>query len=330
MKHIAIIGAGLAGLTAAGRLKEHAAITLFEKSRGVGGRMSTRRAPPYAFDHGAQFFKARSTPFKTFLEPMLKCGLVKPWNARFAELSPGHLQIRQIAHTEGPHYVAVPGMNALAKFLSRELTVQLGTEVGSITKTNGLWSLKDLQGNHLGNFDWVISALPFPQASKVMPQSLTGFSALNAVKMKGCFALMLGFEKALPLEFDAARVSNADISWVSVNNSKPERSKAFSLLVHSTNTWADDHLDDDPAWVTDHLGEQTSDLIGHDISKAGHKVIHRWRYANSDERHGNTHLLDREERVGVCGDWFIQGKVEAAFTSGFDMADSLLRELKNG
>ena len=85
MINIAIIGAGLAGLTAANILKNNANITLFEKSRGVGGRIATRRSEPYFFDHGAQFFKARSAEFKDFINPMIKQGIIQTWNARFVE-----------------------------------------------------------------------------------------------------------------------------------------------------------------------------------------------------------------------------------------------------
>ncbi len=85
MINIAIIGAGLAGLTAANILKNNANITLFEKSRGVGGRIATRRSEPYFFDHGAQFFKARSAEFKDLINPMIKQGIIQTWNDRFVE-----------------------------------------------------------------------------------------------------------------------------------------------------------------------------------------------------------------------------------------------------
>ena len=52
-KNIAIIGAELSGLSLASFLKDHAAISIFEKARGVGGRMSTRYTDDFQFDHGA-------------------------------------------------------------------------------------------------------------------------------------------------------------------------------------------------------------------------------------------------------------------------------------
>ncbi|AJI69041.1 NAD(P)-binding protein [Francisella tularensis] len=75
MIKIAIIGAGIAGLTAAKILKDCAQVIVFEKSRGVSGRMSTRYADPYYFDHGTQYFTAKSTDFKEFLKPMIDNGI---------------------------------------------------------------------------------------------------------------------------------------------------------------------------------------------------------------------------------------------------------------
>ncbi len=75
--------------------------------------------------------------------------------------------------------------------------------------------------------------------------------------------------------------------------------------------------------VMDYLCKQTSDIIGYDLSKANHKAIHAWRFANIEKQTGETYLLDTAQNIAVCGDWFIQGRVEAAFTSSFQMAKKL-------
>ena len=88
-KKIAIIGTGLAGVTAAKYLENEYKITLFEKARGIGGRMSTRRSDPYQFDHGAQYFTARTEAFKSFLKPTIDDGLIKDWQAKVVTIEKG-------------------------------------------------------------------------------------------------------------------------------------------------------------------------------------------------------------------------------------------------
>lgn len=328
MISIAIIGAGLSGLTAANSLKGHAEITLFEKARSVSGRMSTRRAAPYFFDHGAQFFRARTDEFNAFLAPMLATGIVEPWDARFAEITNRKLERERHWGERFPHYVGVPGMSAIAKHLSQGLHVELETRVQSINRNLGKWSLKDDRGKPLGDFDWVISSVPAEQAADLVPPFLSLHTKVNSVKMGSCFSLMLGFENALPLGFDAAIVHGEDISWISVNSSKPERAESFGLLVHSTNSWADANRDKDRDEVMEYLCQQTSLIIGHDVDVADHKALQRWLYANAKKQTTGTCFIDTTENIGVCGDWCIEGRVEAAFTSGLDLAKKILVELK--
>ncbi|MGI9291496.1 MAG: FAD-dependent oxidoreductase, partial [Gammaproteobacteria bacterium] len=111
MTRIAIIGAGLAGLTLARELKNSTDITVFEKSAGVGGRMATRSAPPYAFDHGAQFFIAKSAAFQEEVAKWLEAGVVDLWQARFREFEGDQVVSGRDWCDDPPHYVGVPGMN---------------------------------------------------------------------------------------------------------------------------------------------------------------------------------------------------------------------------
>lgn len=329
MTNIAIIGAGLSGLTAANILKNYANVTLFEKSRGIGGRMSTRRSEPYYFDHGAQFFKVKTDEFNEFITPMIKGGIIVPWVARFVEFKNKQIMPERLWDGQYPYYVGVPGMNSVAKYLSKQLSVNFDVRVHSMRRERNKWYLKDDQDNAVGDYDWVISTIPAQQASDLLPSSLPFYSKICDVKMKGCFSLMLGFENPLPLEFDAARVHGEDIGWIAVNSSKPSRNDAFCLLVHSTNKYADKHIDDDRDQVSTHLRTQTSEIIGYDLSGAAHKAIHGWRYANIEKQSGETHFIDTAQNIAVCGDWIIQGRVEAAFTSGFKAAASILKSLNS-
>lgn len=332
MTKIAIIGAGLAGITVANMLKQHADVTVFEKSRGVGGRIATRRAEPYYFDHGAQFFIIKNSEFRAFCEPMLQQGIIKCWYGRFAEIQNKTISQRRNWHQDNPHYVGAPSMNAIAKYISTGLNIKLETQVGSMSRNNGKWSLFDLCGNILGEYDWVIVTSPAKQTLDLLNTSLLSsrlafMQEIEQIKMQGCFSLMLGFEQPLPLEFDAALVKGEDISWISVNSSKPDRERGFSLLIHSTNKWADKHIDDDRQQVLHYLCGRASEVIGQDLTTAVHKDIHGWRYANISKQQGQRFLIDTDTNIGICGDWLIQGRIEAAFMSGHELASKVISQI---
>ena len=326
MTSIAIIGSGFAGLTAARHLTYVADVTLFEKSHGVGGRMATRRAEPYSFDHGAQFFTAKTPAFQEFLASLEAAGIIQHWGARFAEIDGGKIISQRVWDNQLPHYVGTPAMNVVGKYMSDGLNIVLGTRIAQIEHTDR-WRLWDDQGENVGDFDWVISTLPAGQSIDILPPSVSFYPEIETVKMKACFSLMLGFEQSLSLDFDAALVAGADISWISVNSSKPGRSNDFSLLVHSTNLWANTHLHDARETVLAYLCQQTSEALGHDVSNAAHQAVHGWHFANLEKQIGPTHYLDADAQIAACGDWCIQGRVEAAFSSGRALSTNILRVL---
>ena len=327
MVNIAVIGAGLSGLTVAHKLQSFAEVTVFEKSRGVGGRIATRYADPYRFDHGAQFFIAKSPAFQGFLQPLIQAGVVQQWHARFAEFSGSNLE-RQIQWgEETPHYVGVPGNNAIGKYLAQGLDIQCQTPVARCMH-DGKWQLFTDADVHLGSFDWVVVTTPVTQAVPLIPDDLVASWQLADVRMQGCFSLMLGFESCLDLPYDAALVRNADISWISVNSSKPGRGSAFTLLVHATNAWADAHIDDNKSAVQAYLSEQTHMVTGIPVAEAQYVDIHAWRYANIG-RQQRSMAFDPKRQIAACGDWVIQGRVEAAFTSASTIAENMISCLSN-
>ncbi len=315
MTRVAVIGAGIAGLTLARELGERADVRVFEKSRGVGGRMATRRADPYQFDHGAQFFTARSDEFIRFVEPFVERGQVARWEATFVEIVDGRIASRR-EWADGPaHYVGVPRMNALARQLARGVDIELRTRVSAIDPAPNGWRLRDERGDAVGQFDWVVVAIPAAQALELLPSAFEARREIAAKSMLGCYSLMLGFEQPLPLEWQAAFVGGADISWISNDSSKPGRPQAYTLLVHSTNRWAEANLEADSETVKAYLADETTRATGVDVTRAAHVGLHRWRYANIARQNGDGYLIDPQRRLGAIGDWCIHGRIEAAWQS---------------
>lgn len=314
---IAIIGAGLAGLTLANRLAERHEIVVLEKARGPGGRMSTRRASPYAFDHGAQYFTAETLDFQAYVDGLVDKGELAIWPEQI------HL-VGGARVSNKPKYVAQPGMNAICKALAKGLELRTQAQAERLERTASGWNIHLADGSELGSFDWVISSAPSHQTAKLMPITFAGQEQLQNVRMAGCFALMLGFEAPLQLDWCAIKSAKAPVGWMAVNSAKPFRPEPFAILVQSDNVWADAHIDDPQETVAATLLAAASDLAGADLSIATHQVMHRWRYAATPQPAGVPYLVDERLQLAACGDWCLGSKVEAAFTSATALADSFL------
>lgn len=311
---IAIIGAGLAGLTLAHRLAAHHEIIVLEKARGPGGRMSTRRADPYAFDHGAQYFTAESDRFRAFLGDLEAKGLVTRWPEKISL----HAEARV---SDKSKYVAQPGMNSICKTLASAVDVRTQIHATGFARGSEGWWIETRTDDRLGPFDWIVSTAPAEQTAALMPADFSGQSDLAKVRMSGCFALMLGFETALDLSWQALKSGAAPIGWIAVNSGKPDRPEAYSLLIQSANDWADAHIEGPLDEVQQTMLHAASELTGQDLSTASHQVLHRWRYASTPGPAGVPFLFDPAQRLAACGDWCLGSKVEAAFSSASALAD---------
>jgi len=308
---IAVIGAGMAGLTLAQRLK--AEVTVLEKSHGVGGRLSTRHADPFHFDYGTQYLTIRTRAFKAFMRPHLESGLLQQWKPRVLTLNAGEQPYKRDWFE--PHYVAAPEMNALAKKLAEGLSIQLQTEVTALVRHGEQWNIQTGDGRILGPYDWVISSAPAAQTRLVFADLYSGQTVPGQATMRACYTLMLGLAQPLKLKFDAAMVKNSPIRWISVNSSKPGRDLPFTLVVHSDNDWAETHLEDDQDEVRHTLLTELQRQLAIDLASPAHIALHRWRYAETSVPAGKNYLIDTRNHLAACGDWCIRGNVEAAFTS---------------
>ncbi|MFK7764391.1 MAG: NAD(P)/FAD-dependent oxidoreductase [Roseobacter sp.] len=321
---IAIIGAGLTGLHLSRRLSATAHVKVFEKSRGFGGRMSTRRAEAFQFDHGAQYFTARGQVFQTFLKPFQDAGTVARWQPRLALLG---AEDGPTPVWTAPRYVAQPGMNALAKEMANGQDVHRATRIASVQKVGTSWRLVSETRADCGLFDWVLFTAPAEQSALFMPESFQHAETLCTAQMLGCYSLMIGLDRAVDVGWDAAVVKGGAVAWMAMNHSKPGRSAAPSLLVQSSNTWANAHLEDPQQDVEALLCQEASVHMGLDVQTMPYRSLHRWRFASVAVPAHAPYLLDQDNGLAAAGDWCGAGKVEAAFDSAEALAHALLETL---
>jgi renalase len=321
-KKIAIIGAGIAGLNLAHLLADIAEIVVFEKSDKLGGRIATHQATDFAFDHGAQFFTAKSAAFKQFVKMLEVQGVVAQWSARFVELEPTGIVRTRTWDAEFPHYVGTPTMNAIGQYLAKEIDVRLHQLITGMQKTEAGWIVKTAESEH-GLFDWVIVTTPAAQANMILPEDFHSKINLQSVIMQPCFALMLGFKIPQLFDWDAAFVSKSILSWVSVNSTKPNRAKSFSIVAMSTNRWAEENFAREDSIVMAEMLAELESLTGKVLKDNAYKKLKRWKYANAARRDEPLELIDAKAQLACCGDWSRSGRIESAFMASLQLAEKL-------
>lgn len=325
VRRAAVIGSGLAGLTAAHRLKASGVtVTLFEKSRGPGGRLASKRLTDGAADIGAQYFTIRNPAFRSFLNHYAGADSYAPWQARLRYQ-------RESGEWEDflpeQRYVGVPRMTAISRRLSEELTVHSQVRIERLARAiDGHWQLVDTNGERYGSFDAVIITAPPAQTRDLLAASelepLVHAFEEDVDRMQACWTLVAQFESGLGLEYQGLQAQSDILQWAGNNSSKPGREESGEWWVlHGRPDWSDQYQDAAPAYIEEQLLKAFAEATG--VTRTPDQTLtHRWLYARSSAKAGPGHLWFDVQRVALIGDWLSGGRVEGAF----DSAESLVRE----
>ena len=323
---IAIIGTGLAGLSAAHTLQAAGhAVQLFDKSRGSGGRMASKRSDAGALDLGAQYFTARDRHFVEAVQQWKAHGWVGQWSPRLYHSHQGQLSV---SPDEQERWVGVPRMSSICRAMLAGLPVQFACRITEVFRGEQHWSLQDAEGNSHGPFSHVIVATPAPQATALLSAAPKLASAAASVVMEPTWAVALAFAAPLQTEVEGCFVHDSPLDWLARNRSKPGRDTAMDTWVlHASSQWSKQHLDLDKEAVIEQLQGAFAELIGCTVPAASFSLAHRWLYARPAAAHQWGVLADTDLGLYACGDWCLSGRVEGAWLSGQEAARRILEQL---
>jgi renalase len=323
MKTCLVIGAGIAGLTAARKLKTAGwQVTVLDKGRGVGGRLATRRIDDGVFDHGAQFITVRSDDFSKVMEEMQSEGAIYEWCRGIG--TPQHPVNGGDGH---PRYQGTGGMTAIPKFLARGLDVRIRHRAVQLKQSDGRWHAVMEMGK-IFSADALICTAPVPQALDMLDLGGTELpesdrASLDRIKYHRCIAVMslLDGPSGLP-EPGALRDVDDTISFLCDNRMKGISPDATAVTIHASPTFSREHWTVEERPVLDWLTKKATGYLGSAIQKS---TLHRWRYAQPAEMHPERFLrVDGEAPILFAGDAFDGPRVEGAALSGIAAAASLL------
>lgn len=322
--HIAVIGAGIAGTACASALQSAGfQVSLFDKSRGPGGRMSTRRGEGWQCDHGAQYFTARAPAFRAEVARWEAAGVAAQWQARVCSVGVDGAAVNDEGSGATERFVGAPRMSSVAAWLGSSLALTTSVTISGLQRDAAGWSLMVQDGHALGEaYDVVVVAVPAPQAAPLLRAAAPQQAALaEGVEMAGCWSLMLDYDAPLALGFDAAFVNHGPLRWVARDSSKPGRAGRESWLLHASAAWSEAHIERE--------GDEVAALLLAAFARLGGTApqrwsAHRWRYASTPQTRSEVCLWEEAQGVGVCGDWLNGGTVEAAWLSGQALARRII------
>lgn len=303
---IGIVGAGLAGLTAATDLVGAGhTVVVWEKSRGAGGRTATRRGPEgMRFDHGAPFLHDGDGPLT---------GLPALASYRLA-LPDGSSRDEVVGEGSG---------NAPAKMLAAGLDVRSGVRVGSIEQAGEGWQVADDDGSDLGAYDAVLITAPAPQAAELLRAPAPELAArAETVLFDPCWAAMVAWDAPLDLPFTGAREVDG-LAWAAAESPKPGRAPGERWVLQAGADLSREHLELEPDEAGRLLLDRFRAAAGVSVPEPIHLAAHRWRYARPSAPLAEPFLGDG--RLLAAGDWCGGTTAGAAVRSGRAAAASLLR-----
>ena len=317
-QRVAIVGGGVSGTFLAHLLqqRENLSVSLFEKSRGLGGRCAVRRHPSYgSFNLGAQFFTHKNDDLKDFFGDLSARNLIKPFPKPLGYWRDGSFT----AASSVTRFVGAPAMNSFPKYWADGASVFLETRIEKIARQDSGWCLWDHSEKAYSGYDLCVLSMPYPQAVPLW-NSMSNLS-LPHVEMRPCWTLML-VTAPVELKWEAAFIHDADLSWYS---SEALNKGGRSWSIHASADWSQRHIDLDVKSVKKLLLGQLEGVLRKKL-KVNYSDLHRWRYAsNSGDSRVKCHY-DSHAHVASIGDWCVGGRVEGAMTSAFELNRILSEE----
>ncbi len=331
---IGIVGAGLSGLTA-GRILAKAGhdVTVFEKSKGYGGRMATRRkngADTVRMDHGAPYLTGTSPEFHSFIEELTEKGLLKSWTETFSCYTDGQILPEMPGREHRQLYIAPDGMNGIGKYLGRWMDFYLTEKVGGITHIGGSrvkkspWMINSTSIN-VFEADAVIIATPAIQAYGLVSTAQDELdlrkmiTVLDDIAYSSTISLMAGYGERNPVDWKAISCDHPVLAWICNEGSKRDFLGEMNLVVHSTDAFAKEMSEhNDLVYAGRAILKSLGEVLGAWAARPDWHQSHFWRYHLPRKSLDMPYLESEDEfaPMALVGDYFQGRSMEAAYLSG--------------
>ena len=315
---ILIIGAGLAGLSAANDLQQAGhQVLVVDKGRGLGGRLAGRRIGDATFDHGAQFMTAREPRFKAAVADWIAAGVAEQWYSSYPGQPNGH-----------PRYRGVPTMTAVAKHLAIGLDIMRATRVVTVSRQQTGW-LAELDNGNRVSADKLLITSPVPQTLELLKGiniPADKYARLEHIEYESCIAVMAILDGPTAIEAPGAiALEEGPIAWISDNLQKGV-STVPAMTIHGSGEFSAEHIDHDRTQIGQQLIDAAAQYLG--SAQVTEYQVHGWRYSKPSIVDPDPCLLLSHGTdlppLAVAGDAFAGPRFEGAVQSGWAAAKMLM------
>ncbi|MEL0080441.1 MAG: NAD(P)-binding protein [bacterium] len=313
MKKIAIIGTGLSAIFSAIHLRKNTdlEINLFDKARGLGGRLATRRAEGGKFDHGAQYFSIERINNLPEIQMLINEGVIN------------NIEDKDI-------YFSPDGMTNIAKKLLIDFNIFKEHKLVSIDKENENYKLFFENGSTF-NSDYIIMSCPMPQSLEILNKSKIDYDNnlikdLEDLSYFPCIVVMIKSEIKLSNldKHIGTDVDSKDISWIGDNYGKKVSNIENYYTIQCSPEFSYENFENEY--------DETNEKLKHEMEKifgSNYQILsnHKWRYSipKNFYQGDNSLVINQKDFLGLCGDIFTNGRFDGAITSGLSIADKFLK-----
>ena len=245
--------------------------------------------------------------------------MLAPWRPRLSVFGP---RPENAGGTPADRWVGVSGMNAVPRRLAEGLDCRWRWQVARIEYDGCVWQIVSSGGDRLRARSLLLTAPP-AQSAALLGDAHPLSATLAAVCMQPCWTLMLGFEQAPAVAFDAAFVNQEPLAWIARNDDKPGHYVAPAWIAQASSEWSRVNLESIPESVASELHAAMIELDTAFDVPARLRVAHFWRYARGGSEMSEPILAEDANRLVLCGDWCAGQRIEGAWISGMAAAKRL-------
>jgi predicted NAD/FAD-dependent oxidoreductase len=296
---IIILGAGISGIACALSLHENFDVQIFEKSKGVGGRLCAKNTREGLFHYGAQYCTAQSSAFQNFLIEN---------DAEYFSGSSFDLKTNSCIHTQN-FFVGVNGMHSLLKNYNKILNMHFNHRVIRVDEKK---KLVHFESGDTESYDLIISSLPLPQAQEIFETEIAHDATFDP-----CISMGMIFDGQTNNEHNAYKNINQDISWLS-------SSKFYNA--QNNETWVLQFSPQTSLEMFDYSNkslEARCDDAVKDIVEGKYTIIHcgifKWKFALCKRSNLEKKFVSISDDAFAIGDWNISPRIESAYISGKEL-----------